>query len=204
MPDASTTPPADPSPAPPPCLFESQVAAVQAAKAQLGAARDRWLASTPGEPVSGYTLTLADGSAATLASLFAGHTDLLIIHNMGRRCRYCSMWADGFIGLARHIERRCAFVLTSPDPAPVLAAFAKDRGWPFRCASIAGTSFAHDLGFEPTPGTYWPGASGFRLQDDGSVVRTGCARFGPGDDFCAAWPLFNLLRGGPAAFEPLP
>jgi hypothetical protein len=38
--------------------------------------------------------------------------------------------------------------------------------------------------------------------DDGRIVRTGRAAFGPGDDYCAVWPLFDLLEGGVGKWEP--
>ncbi|TVS08776.1 MAG: DUF899 domain-containing protein, partial [Phycisphaerales bacterium] len=47
------------------------------------------------EPVGEYAFTTSDGEVS-LADLFAGKRDLLIIHNMGKRCSYCTMWADGF------------------------------------------------------------------------------------------------------------
>lgn len=186
----------------PECLFEPLWPPIAAAKEAVNDARRRWLASCPGEAVGDYPLTDADGSATSLRGLFSGRRDLLVVHNMGRSCPYCTMWADGLIGLAQHIERRAALVLSSPDPAPVLREFAKSRRWPFRCVSYHGTGFARDLGYEPEPGTFWPGVSAFHLDDQGAVHRTGTARFGPGDDFCAAWPMFELLRGGPGAFEP--
>jgi predicted dithiol-disulfide oxidoreductase (DUF899 family) len=44
--------------------------------------------------------------------------------------------------------------------------------------------------------------SAFHRNDDGTVVRTGKAIFGPGDDFCALWHLLDLLPGGPKGWEP--
>jgi len=34
-----------------------------------------------------------------LSSLFADKKLLLVIHNMGQACRYCTLWADGFNGI---------------------------------------------------------------------------------------------------------
>ena len=36
-----------------------------------------------------------------LSELFGEHDDLVIIHNMGASCRYCTLWADGFSGYLR-------------------------------------------------------------------------------------------------------
>src|SRR5690349_290747 len=54
--------------------------------------------SMPRERVRDYTLAGWDGPVA-LSSLFAGKKDLIVIHNMGKGCRYCTLWADGFNGI---------------------------------------------------------------------------------------------------------
>jgi hypothetical protein len=48
----------------------------------------------------------------------------------------------------------------------------------------------------PEPVKDWPGVSALRKTEGGAIERTGRTRFGPGDDFCALWPLFDLLEGG--------
>lgn len=65
--------------------------------------------------VEDYTLAGAGGEKATLSSLFGEKEDLIVIHNMGRSCPYCTMWADGFNGVLKHLENRAAFVVVSPD-----------------------------------------------------------------------------------------
>lgn len=154
------------------------------------------------EPVADVTLRRADGSSVRLAELFAGRSDLLVIHNMGARCLYCTMWADVLSGFARIVQDRAALVLTSPDEPAAMRAFAASRGWTMPLASFAGTTFARDLGFEPEPGKHLPGVSGLRRLSDGTIVRTGWTRFGPGDDFCPPWAYFDLLHGGAAGWTP--
>jgi hypothetical protein len=51
-------------------------------------------------------------------------------------------------------------------------------------------------------GSSLPGVSALRRAVDGSLVPTGRAEFGPGDDFCAVWPLFDLLEGGAGDWAP--
>lgn len=158
----------------------------------------------PPQPVAPYTFTLApNGSPITLAGLFGDKRDLIVIHNMGRGCSYCTMWADGFAGLYKHLADRCAFVLSSPDSPAVAGAFAAERAWPFPVVSIAGTSFANDIGFANAKGGVMPGASAFHKDEAGNVTRTfPSAQFGPGDDFCSLWHLLDLLKEGPAGWEP--
>jgi predicted dithiol-disulfide oxidoreductase (DUF899 family) len=142
--------------------------------------------------VPDYTLADEHGSVS-LKQLFAGRQDLLIVHNMGSRCPYCTAYADGFNGVLHHLLARTAFVVISPDTPEVQRKFAASRGWRFRMVSARGTSFSKDLGFEDTPGEHWPGASALRLQQDGTIQRTGFTSFDPGDKFSPIWPLFGLL-----------
>ena len=130
---------------------------------------------------------------------------MILVHNMGKSCSYCTLWADGLNGLTDHLLDRAAFGLTSPDEPEVLRDFAQGRGWRFPVASIAGTRLAHDLGFymedsvEGEPAGYWPGVSALKKIDTG-IVRTRWSFFGPGDDFCAMWPLSELLP--PSKWQP--
>lgn len=155
----------------------------------------------PIEPVEDWQLQSTDGSAVKLSQLFGDKTELLVIHNMGKHCNYCSLWADGFIGYANHLQERCAFVLCSNDDPQTTAAFAKERGWNYPSVSGKDSRFAEAMGYKSDQGAL-PGVSAFHKQADGSIVRTGHSPFGPGDDFCAVWPLMDLLKGGHADWQP--
>jgi predicted dithiol-disulfide oxidoreductase (DUF899 family) len=171
---------------------------IETLKAKLSEARRR----RPQEPVRDYVLLGADGVPVSLSSLFGDKKDLIVVHNMGRGCAYCTLWADGFNGVVPHLEDRAAFVVVSPDEPGVQAAFADSRGWRFRMASAAGSDFTRDMGYEDTPGDYMPGFSAFRRLADGTIVRTGRDFFGPGDDYCSPWRLFDTLDGGVGEWEP--
>ncbi|HBK90668.1 MAG TPA: hypothetical protein DDZ68_03235, partial [Parvularcula sp.] len=45
-----------------------------------------------------------EGGETTLSALFGGREQMLVIHNMGQACRYCTLWADGLNGLVPHLE----------------------------------------------------------------------------------------------------
>ena len=154
------------------------------------------------EPIQNYYLTRANGDPVDLAGLFGDQRDLLVIHNMGRGCVYCTMWADGFASMLPHLENRTAVALVSPDEPAVQSAFAASRNWPFAMVSAAGSTFIADLGFEDDDGGYLPGVSALHRGADGSIVRTGRDEFGPGDDYAPAWRLFDLLQGGAGNWEP--
>lgn len=164
------------------------------------ALREAQAAAEP-ERVDDWTLKTTEGSPVTLSELFAGKRELLVVHNMGRGCVYCTHWADGFRGHAEALNDRAAFVLCSNDPPEEVRAFAASRRWNFRCVSGAGSGFARAMGYADAAGNPHPGVSAFHKLDDGSIVRTGHSPFGPGDDFCPTWPLFDLL-GGPAGWQP--
>ncbi len=154
------------------------------------------------EPIEDWTLRNPDGSDVTLSELFGEHDELLIVHNMGSGCSYCTLWGDGFRGIAGHVERRCAFVLCSDDEPERLAQHAERRGWNFRCVSGQGSDFARAMGYRNEAGKPLPGVSALHRKADGSIVRTGHTPFGPGDDFCAVWPFFDLLEGGVKGWVP--
>src|SRR5215204_1578561 len=68
---------------------------IEVLKRQLSGARRR----RSGEAVADYALLDPDGSPTTLSALFGDGDDLIVIHNMGRGCVYCTLWADGFSSL---------------------------------------------------------------------------------------------------------
>lgn len=155
-------------------------------------------------PVQDYTLAYAgSGVKVKLSDLFADKQDLIVVHNMGRKCAYCTLWADGFAGLYKHLSSRCAFVVATPDEPVVAAAFAAARHWTFPVVSIAASSFGREMGFQRENGGVIPGASAYSKNVDGLIVRTSTsAEFGPGDNFCPVWHLLDLLKDGANGWEP--
>ena len=124
---------------------------------------------------------------------------------MGKSCPYCTLWADGFNGVAGHLEDRAGFVVVSPDAPEDQQAFAKSRGWTFRMLSAKESSFTDDMGYMAEyEGKPWPqpGYSTFRKNEDGQVQRVAHAPFGPGDPYCGVWHLFELLDGGTGEWQP--
>ena len=152
------------------------------------------------EKVEDYEFETLEGKKR-LRELFAGKDDLLVIHNMGKSCQYCSLWADGLNGYYPHISERASLVLSSPDSPEVQRDFAQQRGWKFPIVSDSTREFTQAMGYIRDEGFY-PGISAFHKAEDGTVTRTGTTVFGPGDDFCPVWPLFELLEGGAKGWEP--
>lgn len=162
---------------------------VAEAKSRLRQARR---AAAP-QAVEDWALADLNGEPVRLSALFGPHDELLVVHNMGGSCPYCSLWADGFVGVSHQLETRCAFVLCSDDPPAAAARVRADRAWPYRVVSGHGSGFAAAMGFRGDDGKPWPGISAFKRLPDGSIVRTGRAPFGPGDEYCTIWPMLELL-----------
>jgi predicted dithiol-disulfide oxidoreductase (DUF899 family) len=160
------------------------------------------------EVVQDYVLEGWDGPVR-LSELFGDKRELIVIHNMGKGCSSCTMWADGFNGVYDHLASRAAFVVSSPNPVDVQKAFAVERGWRFPMVCHAETSFATDLGyrrpgadaFGDKLGGWWPGVSVFR-RDGERIVRVSDAELGPGDGFCVVYSLFDLMPGSSLNWEP--
>jgi len=146
-----------------------------------------------GTPVKDYELTAWDGSPTRLSTLFGEKDQLILIHNMGMGCSYCTMWADGFTGLLPYLERVAAFVVVSPDDIETQKAGAARRSWKFRMLSAKGTSLFSDMGFESEDKSAWPGVSTLYKDEFGQLRRHSLASFGPGDKFCPAFSFVDLL-----------
>ena len=154
------------------------------------------------ENVEDYELIGWGNKRVRLSSLFGEKDELILIHNMGRGCPYCTMWADGFNGVLPHLEDRAAFAVVSPDPPSVQQKFATGRGWRFQMFSSKGTPFSTDMGYEKRNGMKVPGVSVFKRDKNGKIFRISKDVFGPGDDYNVVWHFFDLLPGGSKGWEP--
>jgi predicted dithiol-disulfide oxidoreductase (DUF899 family) len=155
--------------------------------------------------VEDFELTTKEGEKVRLSRLFGEKEDLVVVHDMGRSCPTCTTWADGLNGLRAHLEDRLAFVVSTPDEPATQRSFAAERGWSFRMVSTAGTSFADDLGFageHEGKRMLYPGLSVFRRAEGGGLVRVARDWFGPGDPYCALWPIMDLLPHGQGDWWP--
>ena len=180
---------------------------IRALEEEIAARRQRLLElkKNPEQLAKPYSFTDWEGNTITLDELFGERDELILIHNMGKRCVYCTLWADGFNGVWQHLNDRAAFVVVSPDPYEVQKDFAASRGWEFMMVSDEDQEFTTDMGFAyDREGMHYvlPGVSTFRKDADGSITRVAKDEFGPGDDYCATWYLFDLLDRGVNGWEP--
>jgi predicted dithiol-disulfide oxidoreductase (DUF899 family) len=160
--------------------------------------RETQEAITPQE-VRDYELASARGPVR-LSDLFGGQDTLIVIHNMGAGCSYCTLWADGFNGVYDHLQNRAAFVVASPDAPNQQQKFAAGRGWKFPMVSYQGNTFGEDMGYRPD-GRAMPGISVFKREGE-RITRVSDTGFSPGDDFCTVWHILDLIPEGAAGWQP--
>lgn len=152
-----------------------------------------------GDEVENYTFSTLDGDV-TLLDLFGDSDRLLMIHNMGQGCRYCTLWADGFNGFLPHLESVMSVVLVSKDAPDVQRTFANSRNWRFRLASHGGGQYIQEQtvmeGERNTPGAV------VYEREGSSIRRKNAAIFGPGDLYCSIWNLLGMAGLNAAEWTP--
>jgi len=151
--------------------------------------------------VNNYSFSSREGKIS-LTDLFGPHQELILIHNMGTTCPYCTLWADGINGMIKHFESRAALVVCSDDSVETQSQFAVSRGWKFKMISAADSTFTKDMNFIHSKGYHTPGVSIFKKDLAVKLTRTTRAGFGPGDAFCSLWSFFELLPKGYNGWKP--
>ena len=152
-----------------------------------------------------YVFSSSNGDVS-LTDLFGDQNDLILVHNMGADCPYCTAYADGINGVLHHLENRSAVAMLSPDSVSAHKDFAFSRGWKMKMLSTHehGEDFNKEMGFWATDNNsegVWPGFSCFHKEGD-TITRTGFSYFDPGDEFCVLFPILELLKDGYKGWEP--
>ena len=150
--------------------------------------------------VDDYEFLDFNNKKVKLSQLFGNKKDLILVHNMGTGCKYCTMWADGFTGVLPHLEDRAAFVVVSNDSTSLQKKFHKSRKWNFKMVSASQNSFTKDMKMG-TADEPMPGVSTF-YKNGNKIFRVGKDKFGPGDKYCITWHFFDLLKNGSDSWEP--
>lgn len=118
-------------------------------------------------------------------------------------CPMCSMWADGYQGVAPHLAQHFNLGLIAEAEIERLREVARARGWAdLRPLSSAGSTFKRDLGFQSDDGAQLPGVSIF-VQGDGGVRHfySASAFMGEGENrgmdlLTPVWNLIDLTPQG--------
>ncbi|WP_327371318.1 DUF899 family protein [Streptomyces sp. NBC_01217] len=101
--------------------------------------------------------------------------DLVVYHFMyGKQqtqpCPMCTMWIDGFNGIAHHVAQNVDFAIVAAADLPTLRAHARDRQWEnLRLLSAGAGTFKYDLGSEDAEGNQDSTVSVFTRDSNGSV-----------------------------------
>jgi predicted dithiol-disulfide oxidoreductase (DUF899 family) len=111
-----------------------------------------------------------------LSGLFtAPDRPLIVYHFMYGKlqtdpCPMCTLWIDGFNGIAHHITRTADFAVAAAAGPPVLRQHARNRGWTrLRLLSCGDSTFKYDLGSEDKDGEQDSTVSVFTRDDDGTI-----------------------------------
>jgi predicted dithiol-disulfide oxidoreductase (DUF899 family) len=68
-------------------------------------------------------------------------------------CPMCTMWIDGFNGVARHLAQNVAFVIAAAGDLAALRQHARNRGWHnIRLLGCGTSTFKYDLLSEDAEG----------------------------------------------------
>ncbi len=143
-----------------------------------------------------------------LSELFAEGKDSLIIDHLmfgeddEKACKMCSMWADGYNAIARHVNNKTNFVLVAKADIAKLRDWARARGWHnLRLLSSHDSTFNKDFGFE-SGGDQRAGVSVFRRRNGdifhfySQAAELEPDRFRGIDLYSPVWHLLDALPEG--------
>ncbi|MEU9112177.1 DUF899 family protein [Streptomyces sp. NPDC048483] len=173
-----------------------------------------------GPPVEDYVFTEgpADLGAGddpvrevSLSELFTSPDRPLIIYHLmfGKLqtdpCPMCTLWIDGFNGIAHHLAQNADFAIAAAAGPPALRQHARNRGWPgLRLLSCGDSTFKYDLGSEDKDGAQDSTVSVFTKDPDGTLRHFYSAHPRMADDIdergidllAPVWHLLDLTPGG--------
>ncbi|WP_328330061.1 MULTISPECIES: DUF899 family protein [unclassified Streptomyces] len=158
-------------------------------------------------------LQAGDGPVKTvrLGELFTGPGRNLIVYHLmyGKKqtepCPMCTMWIDGFNGVAHHVAQNADLAIVAAAGLPELRTHARNRKWTnLRLLSAGSSTFKYDLGSEDAEGVQDSQVSVFTRDDDGSVRHVYSAHPRMSDDIdqrgidllSPVWHLLDLTRRG--------
>lgn len=174
--------------------IDKKVLALEKEIAQKKIELKKLRAELPAQEVEDYVFEDWNGVEVKLSELFGGKDELILVSNMGKSCRYCTLWADNYNGIVKPLNDRAAFVVVSPDSPEVQKEFAASRGWNFRMFSHQDNSFIKDFGFQGKDHVM-PGIMSF-TKENGKIYFHSRTYFGPGDNYCNMWDFIDLLPKG--------
>jgi predicted dithiol-disulfide oxidoreductase (DUF899 family) len=152
-----------------------------------------------------------------LSELFTAPARPLVIYHLmfgkqqSKPCPMCTMWVDGFNGVAQHIAQNVDFAVVAAAEPAALRAHGRARGWDnLRLLSAGASTFKSDLGSEDAEGGQDSSISVFTRDADNTVRHfyTGHPRMAAdikerGIDLVApVWELLDLAPQGRGDWYP--
>lgn len=158
-------------------------------------------------------LEAGDTPAGTvrLSELFTRPDRALVVYHFmyGKRqtnaCPMCTMWIDGFNGVAHHLAQNLDFVVAAAADPATLRSHGRAREWHnLRLLSCGENHFKYDLGSEDEDGNQDSTISVFTRDADGSVRHAYSAKPRLSDDIdqrgidllCPTWHFLDLTPRG--------
>jgi predicted dithiol-disulfide oxidoreductase (DUF899 family) len=115
-------------------------------------------------------------NAVRLSGLFTGPGRALVVYQLmfGKKqttpCPMCTMWIDGYNGVAHHLAQNVDFAIAAAADLPALRAHARSRGWKnLRLLSCADSTFKYDMASEDAEGNQDSTISVFTRDSSGTL-----------------------------------
>lgn len=146
-----------------------------------------------------------------LSELFSAPDRALVVYHFmyGKRqtsaCPMCTMWIDGFNGVANHLAPNLDFVVAAAADPATLREHGRARGWRnLRLLSAGDNHFKYDLGSEDEDGNQDSTISVFTRDPDGSIRHTYTTSPHLAEDvdqrgidlLCPTWHVLDLTPDG--------
>jgi predicted dithiol-disulfide oxidoreductase (DUF899 family) len=115
-------------------------------------------------------------SKVHLSGMFAEPAKPLVVYQymygaaQKKPCPMCTLWIDGFNGVAHHLRQRVNFAIIAQVGIGELREWGRQRGWHnLRLVSSAGSDFKQELHFQDADGSQHPGVSVFVRSPEGFI-----------------------------------
>jgi predicted dithiol-disulfide oxidoreductase (DUF899 family) len=116
-------------------------------------------------------------TAVRLSELFTQPGRALVVYQLmfGKKqtspCPMCTMWIDGYNGVARHLAQNVDFAIAAAADLPALRDYARSRDWNhLRLLSCGNNTFKYDMASEDAEGNQDSTISVF-TRDSGGTLR---------------------------------
>ena len=180
---------------------QEKISAIEKEIAEKKKELAEWRKKVTPQEVPNYTFKNWSGEDVSLSDCFDGRNELILIYNMGKSCKYCTLWGDNYNGIVKPLNDRAAFVVVSPDDPETQKSFAQSRNWQFNMLSHEGSSFIKDMEMVYPEGQPRPGVSSF-IKKAEKIYHVNKTTFGPGDNFCNMWDFMDMLPEGAENWQP--